>query len=650
MTGGELVELAVTLREEHSWPMVPCSDQRPQPKAPCVSWKIFQTRLPTVAEMQEWARKFKPERWGIVTGALAQLVVIDFDGVPGRALMDKWGIVPHVRTGSGGFHLYVTHPGGSVPTLNAKSAKCVWPWPGLDIRGDGGFAIAMGKNENGIYVQLRELVPDPWESLPLEVREFLQNHGKQEKQPIPPNTSTNGHSNRGGQVDAELLIRRALDGVGSQGRNNMGFWLAGQLRDAGYSIGDAASSMQNYRSRCPSTNTKGAMERYSEHEIRASLKEAFSRPPREPWGSPTARKEPPVMAPDLGPEPPVPGDPHSAAPEPAAEQNRIKQPCRPAGKSAAELLDLKVPEQRMLIDGFLVREGVVLIVGSHKTGKTILAAQISVAVASGQALMQWWPVKEKGPVIVVEMDDPAGEQNFHTYFKKSPIPTRGLDIQVFTQSDLGGLTLGVEFLDWLEFEIKKRKPRLIVLDSYSALRGHRKVGGDIVKIEGDEISLLNRLCHKHDCVIGLLHHVSGGRRAMDWADQSGGTFQMGASSVGMIHISRFAHKLPDSAPERLIHGRPRMGREVAATVRFRESSFDYEMVLSGDAAPFYPSLRQIADEIGSSVFTPKTLYQVLGVARSTAMELLSQLGRTDGLMRINPGEYRLSPSLLKDLK
>jgi hypothetical protein len=60
-------------------------------------------------------------RWGVVTGRLACNVVADFDGEKGIALMQKWGINPHLRTGSGGFHSYFQHPGWRVPTLNAKS-------------------------------------------------------------------------------------------------------------------------------------------------------------------------------------------------------------------------------------------------------------------------------------------------------------------------------------------------------------------------------------------------------------------------------------------------------------------------------------------------------------------------------------------------
>jgi hypothetical protein len=151
----DLTNQAIQYLVERHWPMLPSIGKQ---KRPCVGWKEFQEHLPTADQLRQWGRKFRPDRWGVVTGRLACNVVADFDGEKGIALMQKWGINPHLRTGSGGFHSYFQHPGWRVPTLNAKSGKLSWPWPGLDIRGDGGFAVLLGRNSNGPYVQLRELI------------------------------------------------------------------------------------------------------------------------------------------------------------------------------------------------------------------------------------------------------------------------------------------------------------------------------------------------------------------------------------------------------------------------------------------------------------------------------------------------------------
>jgi hypothetical protein len=79
---------------------------------------------------------------GIRTGAESGLVVLDVDGEVGadalRGLVDSHGRFDALwaRTGSGGWHAYLAHPGGVVP----NSARRVGA--GLDVRGDGGYVVA----------------------------------------------------------------------------------------------------------------------------------------------------------------------------------------------------------------------------------------------------------------------------------------------------------------------------------------------------------------------------------------------------------------------------------------------------------------------------------------------------------------------------
>jgi hypothetical protein len=283
MTKASLTAQAIQLLVHRRWPMLPSTG--PQ-KKPCVVWKQFQKQLPTVEDLRRWEQGFRPQRWGVVTGNLAGIIVADFDGEQGIQLMRNWGVKPHVRTGSGGYHWYLQHPGWHVATLNARSGKASWPWPGLDIRGDGGFAVLLGRNAKDPYIQLRDLVPEPFDSLPEEVRKFLSD--RTEAEDVQPNlrepTSRPTIRSKGGRrPDEGSLIERALVMVPGSGRNNSGFWLACQLRDNGYSIGEAEAAMRDYWSRVPSTNTKGKREPYAEGEIMASLGQAYSRIPREPW-------------------------------------------------------------------------------------------------------------------------------------------------------------------------------------------------------------------------------------------------------------------------------------------------------------------------------------------------------------------------------
>jgi len=112
-----------------------------------------------------------------------------------------------------------------------------WPWPGLDIRGDGGFAVLIGRNSNGPYVLLRDLEPDPWESLPTELQDYLFRYAHKSEADEKPvenrcnlddvtalaSVSPRATQVRHGRVQAELLLGRALEQARTDGRNNAGF-------------------------------------------------------------------------------------------------------------------------------------------------------------------------------------------------------------------------------------------------------------------------------------------------------------------------------------------------------------------------------------------------------------------------------------------
>jgi len=318
---------------------------------------------------------------------------------------------------------------------------------------------------------------------------------------------------------------------------------------------------------------------------------------------------------------------------------------RPVALSADDLLKLQVPKREMLIETVVSTPGGVLNVGTQKAGKTVLAAQIAIAVASGHALMDYYRVVGQGAVIFVEQDDSDGDLSMKEYLQASPVPTVGLPRYLFTRIKY---RFGPDFYSWLESEIVRRKARLVILDSYTALRPHRRGGGDIVKVESEELSVIDALGKRHICTIMVLHHVSKGSFGMDWSDQGAGTFAQNAAVEGQLHIARFSD-LPTNAPERLLRGRGRHLAGFEAVLRFRETTLDYEMVLEGAGAPLFPEISQIRKGFDDAVFTPKELYHELGMPRQTCTRVIARLAAADVLTRLGRGEYRLSAAVLRQL-
>jgi putative DNA primase/helicase len=180
--------------------------------------------------------------------------------------------------------------------LNGKTKRELGKkYPGLDIRADGGYVLFSGQTEKGEYHWLRDPTPHPLSLLPEELRAALGLLHPPQPKPQQLKPSTQQHR-ADWHVEAERLIRMALERAPGEGRNNAGFWLAVQLRDNAFDFASAHTAMLDYRSRVPDVNTKGQPEAYTEEEVMATLREVFRQPAREPWstgsGKPAARSHP----------------------------------------------------------------------------------------------------------------------------------------------------------------------------------------------------------------------------------------------------------------------------------------------------------------------------------------------------------------------
>jgi uncharacterized protein (DUF927 family) len=365
------------------------------------TWKPYQNRHPNEDELQRWLM-MKPPAFGIVTGKISGLVVFDFDGESGRQLALRWNVRAHRKTGSGGLHWDIQYPGYPVPTLNSKAKEELGRrWPGLDIKGDGGYAVAFGSNVNGNYEWLRrDFYPDSPALVPAEVWEFLQSY--------KDSNNTKGASrNIPDSPDQEHLIRAALDRVGRNGgRNNAGLWLACQFRDNGYSLGEGLQAMRDYRIRCPITNTKGEVEPYTESEAQASIYEAYSRPPRAPWKRPSTPAEP-------SPAEPRPADSFNEPPPSASPSMDSSSPDSPTEEPLDPSESGKEPRKRRFV---VTRKGVFYVNEEDHEPVTFVCSHLRVAARTRDSegsewglLLQWTDSEGREREWAMPMDLMAGD-------------------------------------------------------------------------------------------------------------------------------------------------------------------------------------------------------------------------------------------------
>jgi hypothetical protein len=322
--------------------------------------------------------------------------------------------------------------------------------------------------------------------------------------------------------------------------------------------------------------------------------------------------------------------------EKAKEAKKKHDPiAEPQVLSVADLQALDIPAPSMLIEDVISDRGASLIVGAPKSNKTLLAVQMGIAVASGNPFLENYQILQSGPVLILEHDDPAGAGSVKTILAVSPVPVDGIPFFFVGKVPY---TFGVELLAWLEEQITTRSLRMVILDSYTALRGSRGSGIDIVKAEQYDLTMLDELAKRTGCAIAIIHHSSKGAAGHDWDSQAAGTFAMTASTEAQIHIRRFS-ELEGDAPERLVRIRGRHQKGVEMVIQFRAATLDHKLLLEGGASSLYPLVMQIQTAFGTQPFSPKDMSHQLGSSRATAHRQLTRLYKAGALEKRGYGEY-----------
>jgi hypothetical protein len=220
-----------------------------------------------------WA-KYPQANVGIVTGAESGFIVVDVDpkhdGYESLADLEaKHGPLPdtvRANTGGGGAHLCFAHPGGRVKNNNTGKIG-----RGIDMKGDGGYIVGAGSlHASGRRYEWADgfsPADAPFAPAPTWILNRLS-----EPPPRPP-----GNGNAPASDAGVHWLGKALAKAANGNRNETGLWLACQLRDAGVSMGDAEAVMRAYAERVPAGDHP-----YRAAEAGASLRVAYSQPPREP--------------------------------------------------------------------------------------------------------------------------------------------------------------------------------------------------------------------------------------------------------------------------------------------------------------------------------------------------------------------------------
>ncbi|MDH2388161.1 AAA family ATPase [Streptomyces sp. HNM0663] len=226
-------------------------------------------------------------------------------------------------------------------------------------------------------------------------------------------------------------------------------------------------------------------------------------------------------------EPPY-NPPHlySTSPEP--------QPLQPAQQrirtawTADELMATEFPEPRWAVPGIL-SEGVNLLAGPPKVGKSWLSLGLALAVAAGGRAMDSVPV-EGGPVLYLALEDTP--RRLQTRMRKilggDPAP-RGLTLATSCPPlPQGGNEAIAQWLD------RNPEARMVVIDVFAKMRGTSAPGMSAYDADYAAVGHAKRVADHYGVAMVLVHHVRKAGADDFLAEVSGTNGLAGAADATLV--------------------------------------------------------------------------------------------------------------------
>ncbi|WP_338677556.1 AAA family ATPase [Streptomyces sp. SCSIO 30461] len=222
--------------------------------------------------------------------------------------------------------------------------------------------------------------------------------------------------------------------------------------------------------------------------------------------------------------------PHLYSTHPAPEP----QPLQPAQQrirtawTADELMATEFPEPKWAVPGIL-SEGVNLLAGPPKVGKSWLSLGLGLSVAGGGTAMDTIPV-EGGPVLYLALEDTP--RRLQTRMRKilggRPAPATLTLATSCPPLPQGGNEAIAQWLD------RNPEARMVVIDVFAKMRGHSAPGASAYDADYAAVGHAKRIADHYGVAMVLVHHVRKAGSDDFLAEVSGTNGLAGAADATLV--------------------------------------------------------------------------------------------------------------------
>ncbi|HZF25935.1 MAG TPA: AAA family ATPase [Steroidobacteraceae bacterium] len=299
----------------------------------------------------------------------------------------------------------------------------------------------------------------------------------------------------------------------------------------------------------------------------------------------------------------------------------------------------RAAEQRWLVTGLWSEQAVGIVGGEPKLGKSFLALDLAVAVASGTPCLRHFPVPQPGRVLLYAAEDALHvvRRRLEGICAAAACDLKDLDVHVITaptvrldqQADRSRL----------DETIMQLKPRLLVLDPFVRLhRIDENASGEVAPL----LAYLRTLQRQHSLAVLVVHHARKSAGNMRAGQALRGSSEFHAWGDSNLYLRRSGDEINLTIEHRAAPSPPRIALELAQ----RGDALALEVVQSTAAqAPPPTSVDERITTAITQANRPLPIADLRALCRVrnvTLYERLTALTDAGRLVRSAEGCYRLA--------
>lgn len=296
--------------------------------------------------------------------------------------------------------------------------------------------------------------------------------------------------------------------------------------------------------------------------------------------------------------------------------------------SATTLMGTVFADPRWAVPG-LIPEGITLLAGAPKVGKSWLALGLAQAVASGGHALGRVPV-EPGDCLYYALEDTPRriQRRLAMVLEGASVPAR-LHFDFGWQPD----TAVASLTRWLE---DHPGARLVVVDVLARVRGPALVGESAYGADYASLIPLKRLADAHQVAVIVVHHVRKAG-AEDWLDKVSGTNGLAGAADAVVVLARSR-----GAADAKLHLTGRDVEEAEHALSYDASNGSWTLLdrpaTEYDQSPQRRAILAAVRDAGTS--GPKAIATATGLDYGVVRHLVITMTDAGQLEQVGRGTYR----------